>query len=230
MGDAGVRGRRRRRGTGAVTAADSRNKRDAIELAARYAAEAFTTRPWRDINMTDIARQAKCSLSTLYNAFGGKEQFILYAVSHVLQTDLPDLGARDRDNRQPEALIWLNLYAHARFLCAEPIRQAFANMASLPSDSLDARRQFHMRVNRFRGHMADLVRAGQDAGTIRDVDAAAAAINLIARSGWQLGLWPLVLGDLAETPDLEAITDEALAPYLTETGAARMAQWRQNRP
>lgn len=213
-----------------MTAAESRNKQDAIRDAVRFAAEAFTTRPWRDISMTEIAQKAKCSLSTLYGAFGGKDPFVLYAVSHALQVNLPELGASDHDARRPEVLIWLNLYAHARFLVADQTRQSFANLAGLPSDTVDARRLYHDRITRFCRNIADLVRDAQAAGALRPCDADAAGINLTARSGWQLGLWPLVLGDLAEAPDLETLTDEALAPYLTEAGAAHMAQWRQSRP
>lgn len=214
-----------------VTATESRTKRDALREAVRVAAEAFTTRPWRDISMHEIAREAKCSLSTLYNAFGGKDEFVLYAVSHALQVSLPDLGASDHDARRPEVLLWLNLYAHARFVAADSTRQSFANLASLPSSAVEARRHYHERITKFCGQVAELVRNGQRAGALRPCDADAAGVNLLARSGWQLALWPLVLGDLVQgTPDLEVLTDEALAPYLTEVGAASMAQWRTSRP
>lgn len=213
-----------------MTASETRNKRDALADAARIAAEAFAAQPWREINMNEIARAAKCSLTTIYNAFGGKEPFILYAISHAMTLELPDLGASERDHLRPDALLWLNLYAHARFLTADATRQSFANLASLPSDALEARRVYHEKIMRFRVHLAGLVSRGQADGAIRADDPLAAATNLIARSGWQLGLWPLVLGDLATTPALEQLTDEALAPYLTADGAAHMEQWRASRP
>mgnify|MGYP001809948591 CR=1 FL=1 len=213
-----------------VTAEEPRNKRDGLTEAVRIAAEAFTAQSWRDINMTEIARAAKCSLSTIYNAFGGKEQFLLYVVSHAVNVKMPDIGASDHDSLRPEVLIWLNLHAHARFLAADQTRQAFANLASLPVEVVEPRRPYFERISRLCDHIGQLTAQAQEAGSMRPGDSRAAGVNMLALSGWRIGLWPLVLGDLAGQPDLEQLTDDAIAPYLTEAGAAHMAQWRSSRP
>lgn len=67
----------------------SDKKLRSIERAVAAAAEAFSTRRFSEVSVSEISETARCSTSTLYSTFGSKENLFLDAMSHLLQTTAP---------------------------------------------------------------------------------------------------------------------------------------------
>jgi len=87
----------------------SDKKVHSVKRAVEVAARAFAFRKFNEVTVAEISQAAQCSTTTIYAIFGNKEGLFLEAMTHLLQTQVPEVRLNNRS-----ALCRLVSFAEAR--------------------------------------------------------------------------------------------------------------------
>ncbi len=187
-----------------------------LKRAVEAAAEAFSTRSFADVSISDISAESHCSTSTIYAVFGSKEKLFLEAILHIH-------GGRASfalSSSTSPSLFNLLRFAEARITSlATPQRRgvmrAISSQPQLAKPILDriAKPQCGYDPAALEAEITACVRAGY----LRAVDPSSIAYHIIAVTAYEPVVLGLLYGDDASlnVPDL---VRKVFAPLVTVEG------------
>jgi len=212
------------------------NKAAALDAALEITARAFTREPFDSIRVADIAREARCSMSTLYEVYGSKQGLIVAAMAHAVAQGPPSETVPLHQIGSPLHRLMATMEAHGRFMTLRTTRMAFMNTINSPPAVMGARDLLHGKVERMLAGLAGVVEEAIEQGQLRPLPPAMVAELLLSCSAWRTMLFGLVFGidqpvakPPAEmirlmflplmTPAGEAVLDEFIATRCTDAWA-----------
>jgi AcrR family transcriptional regulator len=196
-------------------------KSQSLEAALKEAERQFSTRPYDDVSVNDIAMVAKCSTTTIYDAFGNKTGLYLAAAQSFLLRFWDGVVAKSSGATALERLVTL-LEARAESFASFELREALRNLiVRLGGENLkgapDARKMLIYQLET----IAQMVQDSLDEGAFHDFQARVLTESIVACVDWRPIMHGMFFGSrdrLNYSP--EQIVARTLAPLLTEAGTA----------
>lgn len=165
-----------------------------IEAVLAAAEQLLSTRPIGEVTVEQIAAAAGVAVGSVYNHFGSKAGVHIALVERALDTDRRFMDLAYTDGRGPLEQLYAAADEYLAFYLANP---EYFRMLAFPTDpgSYTAGRELAERlaksVDEQNGRMVEALRAGIEAGVIRDVEAESmatvlwAAWNGVISLGWR---------------------------------------------
>lgn len=176
-------------------------KTRSLTAALDLAIEAFSTRPFEQVSMAEIAQGARCSTTTLYDVYGGKLGVFFHAMSQAptVGGGVPRLVSIQGP---PLRRLFILAIAHGDHMSRPETVMRFRNMMLqidyMPDDVIDILRT---RFERVWTIIRDTLAACQEAGDIvPDIDVDQLTCAFFALHGWRQILIPLNIRHTSVAP------------------------------
>ncbi|MDB5423240.1 MAG: TetR/AcrR family transcriptional regulator [Phenylobacterium sp.] len=190
-----------------------------LQRVVEIAAQAFSSRKFNDVSISEISEAARCSTSTIYSTFGSKENLFLDAMSHVLTTTAPG----------PTAVMGPSLHVLLGF--AEARIRALANPARRGAvRAISSQIDFALPVvealaGQQCGQVAQLLNAEItsciEAGILRPLEPQLVAYSVMAVTAYEPLVYGLLYGD-DKTVDVMKLLRRVFLPLVSEEGRRQL--------
>jgi AcrR family transcriptional regulator len=195
------------------------SKADTLKTVLRLATVAFSSQPYDAVRLADLARAAKCSLNTIYDAYGDKTGLFFAAMApQIAQTEaFSGLSL----NGPPLTRLFIATAAHINFMSAPASRAAFRNIISAFTDNpSELSTAMRARFARLRTNFTTLVAAVRADGLLVGPDDDEIVDAILAAVAWRPMFFALMFGPHEPTGFTSgALAARILRPLLTPAGA-----------
>jgi AcrR family transcriptional regulator len=191
-----------------------------LQRVIEIAAQAFASRKFNEVSISEISEAAHCSTSTIYAAFGNKENLFQDAMSYLLQTQPPaaePTGARSSLNT-------LLGFAEARIrTLSSPVRRgairAISGQPELAEPLIDCLKsqECGLVARLIQTEIASCV----EAGVLRRLDPQVIAYTIMAVTAYEPLVYGLLYGD-NKSVDIMKLLRRVFTPLVTEAGEAQL--------
>lgn len=192
-----------------------------IERAVEVAARAFAFRKFNDVTIAEISQAAQCSTTTIYAIFGNKEGLFLEAMSHLLQTQVPEVRSNNRS-----ALCRLVSFAEARVrsLSSPVVRGAVrAISGQIDTAQVLVDHLAEQQCGKVIAILEPQIDACVQHNLLRPLGTENLAYSIMAVTAYE----PIVFGMLYgndKSVDVTGVLRKAFAPLVTPSGEAMLTQ------
>jgi AcrR family transcriptional regulator len=194
------------------------NKTDSLNAVLRHAVAAFSSQPYGAVRLADLARESKCSLNTIYDAYGDKTGLFFAAMA-------PQIAEAEAFNGLPLSgppltRLFIATAAHIRFMSAPAARGAFRNIISAFSDNpSELSTAMRGRFARLRTNFTALVAAVRAEGQLVGPDDDEIVDSILAAVAWRPMFFALMFGPNEPTGfKTGVLAGRILRPLLTPAG------------
>jgi AcrR family transcriptional regulator len=187
------------------------------------ARDAFATQRFEDVHLSDIAKAAKCSLNTIYDAFDDKTGLFMAAMASNIETRT-QFKHLEQDGPALRRLA-LATEAHIHFMSLKETRATFRNLIGLDEAVVGGvRGAMRARLAALTQRFADLIKAAQAEGAVKPGPIEPMTEHVLTASHWR-PLWLAMLFGDDEPVGMSAadIVAQSLSALLTESGAKALA-------
>jgi AcrR family transcriptional regulator len=191
-----------------------KNKEFSLERTLKVTASLLARRTPKSISIAEIAREARCSTSTIYEAYTSKEQLFLEALSYGNRLWDPPLVDTDADDSQAFLLLLDYLERRIGYLSSERLRGLFT--ATIVQG--ERTRPMGKRMERDfdqRGALAILIEASMRNGELKPGDPRTTAYCLSASVSFEPFMRNVTQG---EQVDPHRALRFSLDPFVTDYG------------
>jgi AcrR family transcriptional regulator len=196
-------------------------KKISLDAVLEEAQRQFSTKRFNEVSMNDIAKRAKCSTATIYEAYESKEFLFLLTVSTFLADKAPTVP----DTAQTPLFRVLHLAeAHSRAMASRARRISMRNLAiaNLERDS-SAHAGISERFQKFRARVTQAVKDAQADGALIAGDPEILSDQILAMTSWRSLLWGITMGaDYPVGLTLREFLHRAFFSIVTPEGARAM--------
>jgi AcrR family transcriptional regulator len=192
-----------------------------LQRVIEIAAKAFASRKFNEVSISEISEEAHCSTSTIYAAFGSKENLFQDAMAHLLQTQSPVV---EQPAGSRSSLNTLLGFAEARIrTLASPVRRgairAISAQPELAEPLIDClKSQECGRVTRL---IQTEIAACVEAGVLRRLDTQVIAYMIMAVTAYEPLVYGLLYGD-DKSVDIMRLLRKVFTPLVTEVGEMQL--------
>jgi AcrR family transcriptional regulator len=204
----------------------SNKKAETLARVVEAAARIFSERPFEEVSIREIAATAHCSLATIYEAFGAKQQLFESAWLHNLSG--PSWSVREDSNNSPlldlmefftQRIVGLTRLGTLTYLNSSRMRNS------------EVRRDVDRKIERNAplGAIVDKTRNAIQAELLRPGDPEKVAYLLMAGAGFEPVMYTLLFG-AAAVVDTRAILDNVFSPLVTSRGQEELGAYLERLP
>lgn len=175
----------------------------------KAATEIFSTRPYHQVKMEEIAESAGLGKGTLYCYFSGKEelftQMIQESASIYFREALAAVNGKKTVREKLNSLFHYHLYFIKKYAAAARI---LVGERRLPRPGIEAAKERHRQMECF---ISELIQEGVESGEFRQVDISVVTQVIL---GTFSALWVSVLFGESSFDETEDTVDKILDFYL----------------
>lgn len=202
-------------------------KRKSLEAVLEEAKRQFSTKPFEEVSVAEIAATARCSITTIYDVYGNKDGLYLATAQSYLKDFGTSLSSSVSGQTALERLMNF-LDARVEAFSKPDLREAMRNVVTrLGGQNLQgAPRMRNMFISQLQ-RVIEMTQACLDEGSIRPMRADILAENIIAHVDWRPLFHALIFGaqDPLNHPP-QHIVARTLLGILTEEGIAAFDRLR----
>jgi AcrR family transcriptional regulator len=197
-------------------------KTQSLDAVLRHAAAAFSSQPYDAVRLADLARDARCSLNTIYDAFGDKTGVFFAAMAPQI-TDAAAFNGLQLTG-PPLTQLFIATAAHIRFMSDPAARGAFRNIIAAHAEpGGDLSTVMRARFDRLRANFTRLVTAVRDDGLMIGPDTDEIVDAILAAVAWRPMFFSLMFGPNEPIGfSAGALAGRILRPLLTPDGVAKL--------
>jgi AcrR family transcriptional regulator len=204
-------------------------KADTLDAALMIAARDFSRKPFDQIKVADIAKEARCSITTIYDAYGNKEGLILAGMSMGIART-PRGSEVILDASTAAERIFATIEAHARYMLSSRARMTFWNTVVSPDGMKQVRSELKAKMHSLMSGLEVMLREAMDDGDFLEQPTERAAESLLAVSAWRTMTWALVYGlDVELEVSMQDFMHTIFDPHLAKSGLKKLNMFIQER-
>ncbi|MFM6832790.1 MAG: TetR/AcrR family transcriptional regulator [Novosphingobium sp.] len=189
-----------------------------LDRVVTVAGEEFSRRRYEDVSVSEIAQNAHCSTSTIYEVFGGKVELFRSAMLMRLTSSWPEKA----DPQVRPALLGLVQYfdkrmrslasKESRQICRALFEQNYIMNISVTEELAKQRTDLQEMF-------CDRVSSAIAEGTLKTLPVESVSYLLAASCGYESVLYGMTFG-VEYAFDFNEVTRKTFLPFLTEPGVA----------
>jgi AcrR family transcriptional regulator len=199
-------------------------KQISIEAAVEIAARQFGAKRFEDVSIAEIAKEAKCSTTTIYDVFGDKRGLYAEAMIRRMGRHFLDRAQLLKEVQCPLLRLERMARSHVTYLSFPGTRREFRNrIADLDKTDPDITQAYRQRLDAFWDIVLEDIRLAMAAGLLQQDRPEDVAEVYFAILAWRPLLMGLHFSDKEPIGrDPEEIVRLSLKLYLTPAGEAAL--------